>query len=204
MTEPGPAEVAELAEAALYRPADGLTLLGEYQGSDSGQAEPRFLVRRGDGQVIRLSRLLYLVTSAIAAGGAEGGWNADQVASLAGAELGRGLSAENIRFLAFGKLVPLGVVVTGSAGERPDGTSGAAPVPPAGPPTRRRGRAAAIGAAAVLTAAAVAAATLTVVAHRTPAGPPGHRGQRRHRDPRRHRQPARAPRRRPRRGSPGR
>ena len=41
---------------------------GEYQGS--GFTEPRFLVRRADGQVIQLSRLLYVVTEAIAAGGA--------------------------------------------------------------------------------------------------------------------------------------
>jgi hypothetical protein len=169
MTEPGPAELAELAEAALYRPAAGLTLLGEQEGDGSGRAEPRFLVRRADGQVIRLSRLLYQVTSAIAAGGAEGGWNADQVASLAGAQLGRGLSAENIRFLAFGKLVPLGVVVAGRAGEFPDETPDAAPAPPSGPKTRRRGRAAAIGAAVVLTVAAVAAVTVAVAAHRTPA-----------------------------------
>ena len=117
------------------------------------------------------------MTSAIAAGGAEGGWNADQIASLAGAELGRGLSAENIRFLAFGKSVPLGVVVTGSVSELPEATSGAAPTPPAAPktrrgrpgPHRRRGRAAAIGAAAVLTAAAVTAVTVAVAGHETPA-----------------------------------
>ena len=46
------------------RPAAGLSLLGEYHGDDF--AEPRFLVRRSDGQIIQLSRLLYLVAVAIA------------------------------------------------------------------------------------------------------------------------------------------
>ncbi len=177
MTESGSTDVAETAEAALYRPADGLALLGEYQGSDKSAAEPRFLVRRGDGQVIRLSHLLYLVTAAIAAGAPDGGWNADQVAMRAGAELGRGLSADNIRFLAQGKLVPLGVVVTGSVKQFPDAVPDAVPAsPPASPPgpttRRRRGRVAAIGAAAVLAVAAVTAVTVTLTGHGTsaPAG----------------------------------
>ena len=68
MTEPARSAKALPAEAAagLLRPAEGLRLLGEYQGS--GFTEPRFLVRRGDGQVIQLSRLLYLVTAAIVEG----------------------------------------------------------------------------------------------------------------------------------------
>src|SRR5918912_1940542 len=39
----------------------GTELIGEYQGS--GFKEPVFLVRRGDGQMIQLSRLLYLVAT---------------------------------------------------------------------------------------------------------------------------------------------
>ncbi len=100
----------------LLRPADGLCLLGEYQGS--GFTEPRFLVRRADGQVIQLSRLLYLVTEAIAEGGAgdgtsHDGWDAGQVAVRAGASFGREITADNVRYLVTGKLAPLGVVVTG-------------------------------------------------------------------------------------------
>ena len=45
MTDP-----ARSQTAGPLRPADGLCLLGEYRGS--GFAEPRFLVRRGDGQVM--------------------------------------------------------------------------------------------------------------------------------------------------------
>ena len=50
-----PARLAETVAGPL-RPAPGLSLLGEYQGS--GFTEPRYLVRRADGQVIQLSRLL--------------------------------------------------------------------------------------------------------------------------------------------------
>jgi putative peptide zinc metalloprotease protein len=71
--------MAEL-ESRDDRPADplypvpGLELLGEYQGS--GFAEPRYLVRRCDGQVIQLSRLLYLVVAAVADGSGDGGCDA--------------------------------------------------------------------------------------------------------------------------------
>jgi putative peptide zinc metalloprotease protein len=41
--------------------APGTELIGEYE--DSGFREPVFLVRRSDGQMIQLSRLLYLVAS---------------------------------------------------------------------------------------------------------------------------------------------
>jgi hypothetical protein len=185
MTEPGPAEVTDVAEMTdvaatdedtLYRPADGLALLGEYQGSDGGPAEPRFLVRRADGQVVRLSHLLYRVTSAVAAGGAEGGWNADQVAMLAGAELGRGLSADNIRYLVDGKLIPLGVVVKGSASQFAALPPAAPPAPeprlktrpgrPRWAPDRRQGWTAVIGLAGVL---AIAATVAVVVADRSSA-----------------------------------
>ena len=48
---PGPVEVPRLA--------NGVELLGEYQGS--GYAQPPSLVRRADGQVIQMSPLLYRV-----------------------------------------------------------------------------------------------------------------------------------------------
>jgi hypothetical protein len=106
----------------LLRPADGLRLLGEYQGS--GFTEPRFLVRRADGQVIQLSRLLYLVAEAIAEGGtgdgtSHHGWDAGQVAARAGASFGREITADNVRYLVTGKLAPLGVVVTGEPPPQP-------------------------------------------------------------------------------------
>src|SRR4051812_50104360 len=42
--------------------ADGVELIGEYEGS--GFREPPLLARRADGQMIQLSRLLYLVAAA--------------------------------------------------------------------------------------------------------------------------------------------
>lgn len=123
MTEPGPSGADD---ASVVRPADGLSLLGEYQGS--GFTEPRFLVRRGDGQVIQLSRLLYLVTAAIAEGSMDGGWDVARVAARAGAEFGRELTAGNVRYLVAGKLAPLGVVIS-STGQHPDGTSSVVPAP---------------------------------------------------------------------------
>lgn len=88
MTEPARSAEALPADAAgPLRPAEGLRLLGEYQGS--GFTEPRCLVRRGDGQVIQLSRLLYLVTATIAEGGAaDRGWDASRVAARAAGGFG--------------------------------------------------------------------------------------------------------------------
>ena len=52
------------AEAVAEQPrlAAGVELIGEYK--DSGFKDPPYLVRRGDGQVIQLPRLLYLVAEA--------------------------------------------------------------------------------------------------------------------------------------------
>jgi hypothetical protein len=89
MTEPARSAEVLPADAAAgpLRPAEGLRLLGEYQGS--GFTEPRFLVRRGNGQVIQMSRLLYLVTAAIAEGGAaDRGWEASRVAAPAAGGFG--------------------------------------------------------------------------------------------------------------------
>jgi putative peptide zinc metalloprotease protein len=40
---------------------EGVELIGEYQGS--GFQEPRYILRRADGQVIQLPRLLYVEPS---------------------------------------------------------------------------------------------------------------------------------------------
>src|SRR5271168_4564403 len=120
MTEP---VSASAADAAFIRPAAGLVLLGEYQGS--GFTESRFLVRRGDGQFIQLSLLPYLVTMAIAEGGTHGGWDAAQVAARAGADLGRELTADNIRYLVDRELAPLGITAARDPDRSLDGVSGA-------------------------------------------------------------------------------
>src|SRR5215210_2115829 len=83
--------------------APGTELIGEYQGS--GFREPVFLVRRSDGQVIQLSRLVYLVASET-----NGQKDFGQIAERVSSEFGRTLSAENVRFLVENKLRPLGLV----------------------------------------------------------------------------------------------
>ena len=108
----------------LCLPADGLSLLGEYQGS--GYAGRPFLVSRGDGEVIQLPLLLYLIMAAIAEGGVDGGWSAGQISAHVEAASGQGLSADNVRYLVAGKLAPLGLIAASGA-DRPGGTPGAAP-----------------------------------------------------------------------------
>jgi putative peptide zinc metalloprotease protein len=87
------------------RLADGTELLGQLK--DSGFAEPPSLVRRADGQVIQLSRLVYLVLSLL-----DGSRGPDVIAAKASAELGRTLSADQVGYLLTAKLAPLGLVAS--------------------------------------------------------------------------------------------
>lgn len=86
----------------------GVELIGEYKGS--GYSQPVSLVRRGDGQVIQMSRLLFLVTSRI-----DGSRNPVAIAELVSHDLGRSLSPDQVRYLITSKLMPLGVVATDGA-----------------------------------------------------------------------------------------
>jgi putative peptide zinc metalloprotease protein len=90
-------------QADRPRLADGIELLGELK--DSGFAEPPSLVRRADGQVIQLSRLLYLVSCLL-----DGSRGPDGIASAVGGALGRTLTADQVRYLITAKLAPLGIV----------------------------------------------------------------------------------------------
>jgi putative peptide zinc metalloprotease protein len=94
------------------RLADGVELLGEYQ--DSGYSQPPSLVRRPDGQVIQMSRLLYQVTSRI-----DGSRSPAAIADAVSAELGRSLSADQVRLLITAKLLPLGIVTGETAPAAP-------------------------------------------------------------------------------------
>ena len=89
--------------APAPRLAEGAELIGEYQ--DSGFKEPGYLVRRIDGQVIQLSRLLYLVAAE-----ADGHKDFDRIALEVGTKFGRTVSADNVRFLVEERLRPLGVL----------------------------------------------------------------------------------------------
>src|SRR3954452_5593436 len=91
--------------------ADGVELVGEYE--DSGYKQPPLLARRADGQMIQLSRLLYLV-----AGACDGRRDVHQVAEAVTAQHGRRrISAGNVRAVADSKLRPLGVLA------QPDGST---------------------------------------------------------------------------------
>ena len=85
------------------RLAVGIELLGEFR--NSGYSQPPSLVRRSDGQVIQMSRLLYLVACQI-----DGSRGPAAFAELVSADLGRSLTADPVRYLIAAKLLPLGIV----------------------------------------------------------------------------------------------
>jgi hypothetical protein len=150
-------------------PVDGLRLLGEQQGS--GYAGHRFLVGRGDGQVIQLPLLLYLVMAAIAEGSVDGGWSADQVSARVEAASGRGLTPDNVRYLIAGKLAPLGLIAGGGA-DRSDATPSAPRLSLMKWLSRNRGRrwALVLGGTSVLVSVAAAAPIMAGTGHRETGG----------------------------------
>jgi putative peptide zinc metalloprotease protein len=93
------------------RLAEGVELIGEYQGS--GFREPRYIVRRADGQVIQLSKLLYLL-----AAGLDGQRDLVQVAGVLSAEFGKVIQAEQVAYLIDNRLRPPGIVAADPAQEQ--------------------------------------------------------------------------------------
>jgi putative peptide zinc metalloprotease protein len=91
--------------------ADGVQLIGEMEGS--GYREPPALVRRGDGQVVQLTPLLYLVLSAV-----DGHRTLKEVAAQVSEAYGRTVTADNIRTLINQRLRPAGLLV-GEDGSQP-------------------------------------------------------------------------------------
>ena len=83
--------------------AEGIELIGEYEGS--GFKETPYLARRADGQVLRLTRLLYLVVEEV-----DGQRSFGQIAERVSEKFGRTVSAENVKFLVEKKLRPIGVL----------------------------------------------------------------------------------------------
>jgi putative peptide zinc metalloprotease protein len=112
---------SESAVGTVPRLADGVELIGEYQGS--GFQEPRYIVRREDGQVIQLPRLLYLLASNL-----DGQRDRAQVAIALSAEFGKVVTAEQVAFLVRERLSPVGIVAADpQAAEPQSGQAGAAP-----------------------------------------------------------------------------
>lgn len=93
--------------------AAGVELIGEYQGS--GLAEATYLARNAVGQVAHLSRLLYLVVSAI-----DGQRTTSEIADQVTDGLGRAVSVGNIEYLLTHKLGPLGLLATADPQAQPD------------------------------------------------------------------------------------
>jgi putative peptide zinc metalloprotease protein len=107
---PSPDGMPQTAQAP--RLAEGVELLGEYK--DSGYSQPPSLVRRPDGQIIQMSPLLYRVMCRI-----DGNRDPVAIAKLVSEDLGRTLSAEQVRHLVAAKLLPLGVVADEAAPPTP-------------------------------------------------------------------------------------
>jgi putative peptide zinc metalloprotease protein len=82
---------------------DGVQLIGEMVGS--GYRTPPALVRRGDGQVFQLTRLLYLVLNA-----ADGRRTNAEIADLIGAALRRRVSEADVQTLVDRHLRPFGLL----------------------------------------------------------------------------------------------
>jgi putative peptide zinc metalloprotease protein len=85
------------------RLAEGVELIGEYQGS--GFREPRYILRRADRQVIQLPRLLYLLAANL-----DGQRDLAQLAGALSAEFGKAVRAEQVAYLIDNRLRPLGIV----------------------------------------------------------------------------------------------
>ena len=98
------------------RLAEGIQFLGEYQGC--GTVQSQHLLRRRDGGVVAVSRLLYRVAAA-----ADGRRTLGEIAARVTPQVGRLVSAGNVAYLVEQKLQPLGVIEGGTglprAGTRP-------------------------------------------------------------------------------------
>ncbi len=85
------------------RLAEGIELIGEYQGSGFVQAP--YIVRRADGQVIQLPRLLYLLAASV-----DGDRDHEQLATVLSAEIGKIVQPDQVAFLLNERLRPVGIV----------------------------------------------------------------------------------------------
>ena len=101
------------AEGEGERPlalAEGVELLGEFEGS--GYKEVPLLARRPDGQMVRLTPLLYAVAAET-----DGARDTEAVADAVTARCGRVVRAANVQFLAENQLGPRGILAM------PDGSA---------------------------------------------------------------------------------
>jgi putative peptide zinc metalloprotease protein len=102
----------ESSHVAALRLLPGVELLGRVEGS--GLREPPHYVRRSDGQVVQLSRLLFVVAEH-----AQRDRSLEQIAERAGASLDLRVRPDQVRYILEDKLHPLGVVA-GPDGATPE------------------------------------------------------------------------------------
>lgn len=100
----------ESVECEALRLADGVELIGEYGGS--GFREPKYLLRRADGQLVQLTQLLYLLAANL-----DGRRDPGELATRLGETLGRDMSAEQVSFLLDRRLRSAGLLA--ESPERP-------------------------------------------------------------------------------------
>ncbi len=100
-TQPAPSAIPEVRP----RLVDGTRLVGGYEGS--GFTEPHYLIERADGQVLHVTRLLFLVVANI-----DGTRTVPEVAALVSAQFGRELTPDGLLYLLDAKLSPLGIIET--------------------------------------------------------------------------------------------
>ncbi len=115
--------------------AEGVRLLGEYGGP--GFTEPHYLIARADGQLLQVSRLLFLVALAL-----DGRRTPEQVAARVSAQYGRTLTTGGLDLLLEQRLRPMGIArplpspapdPTPVAGHGPSPSPGATPGAGPGP-----------------------------------------------------------------------
>ncbi|HEV7203922.1 MAG TPA: hypothetical protein VGN18_04890 [Jatrophihabitans sp.] len=105
-----PASTLDAPEDRIPRRAADLQLIGEMPGS--GYRAAPSLVRRGDGQTLQLTALLYLVLESI-----DGTRDYAEVAEVVSERFGRLVTGDQIQGLVDGKLRPLGVVCKADGSE---------------------------------------------------------------------------------------
>ncbi|MDX6411786.1 MAG: putative peptide zinc metalloprotease protein [Gaiellaceae bacterium] len=93
--------------------ADGVELIGEYEGS--GFKEAPYIARRSDGQVVQLAPLLYMIAEA-----ADGQRTNEEIAAAVSEAIKRGVSADNVRQLVDERLRPLGVIASANGTQEPE------------------------------------------------------------------------------------
>jgi putative peptide zinc metalloprotease protein len=98
------------------RLADGLELIGEYR--DSGFQEPHYILRRADGQIIQMPRLMYVLAASL-----DGNRDLAQLADVLSAEFDKVVRADQVGYLIDNRLRPAGIV----AADPRSAPAGAAP-----------------------------------------------------------------------------